>query len=180
MDRDTLGKLQRFRAESIPAAAIRNQGCPGILTAVRMFCAKLPLGMFVVPTAREFRARLDRATAALMRRCPPRGRHWGTSRKALNLFLRDVTYCHHLRTAYGLGRMETWLEVPVDSDVATGLAEEAEGADLARWKTLKRLTPERHSKYQAVATLVAKRQKPPMHRVHLDLLYWRRKQEVDR
>ncbi len=172
MDERTLEKLQRFRAEEIPANAIRNQGVKGILAAIRHHLTQVRLETFVVKDHRSFARRLREATYRLQRRLPRRAaRRWGVARKALNLFLRDCTYDHHLRAHYGLGKIEPWLEVPLDSYVALALRDEPEGADLPRWNSLKALRGAESRKYQSTAQKVATRMR--IRRVHLDLYYWR-------
>ena len=89
---------------------------------------------------------------SLKRRLPKGARSWGAARKALNIFLRDVLYNHYLRSHHGLDRLEDWLEVPLDRDVAVALRAESEGGELPRWKTIKRLTPDVSGRYQAHCT----------------------------
>jgi hypothetical protein len=52
------------------------------------------------------------------------------ARKALNIFLRDVFYNHYLREEYGFGRLEQWLELPLDMDAARGLREDSGDVDI--------------------------------------------------
>jgi hypothetical protein len=80
-----------------------------------------------------------------------------------------------LRTAYGLGKWEPWLEVPLDSHVAIGIKEDSNGQDLPTFGKIVDLTNEKSDLYQNVATDIA-RNKYDFARVHLDLIYWRRKQ----
>lgn len=171
MDAITLRRLQRFHAEAIPANAIRNQGAKGVLKAIRDHLACSDLATLVTGDDVAFARRLQRATSNLMRRLPEPGRHWGAARKALNLFLRDCTYDHHLRIQYRLDRIERWLEIPLDSNVAKALRREPEGTGLPRWDSLCRLAAKTSAEYQAVAQCVARRKR--IRRVHLDLYYWR-------
>jgi len=171
MDAQTLRRLQRFRAEEIPANAIRNQGAPGVLRAVRAFLRRLSLARFRTRTRPEFEAHLDAVTERLRRRLPADAQHWGAARKALNLFLRDCAYDHHLRTHYGLATVEPWLEVPLDSYVAGALRAARRGRLLPQWPGLKGLTPEDSSRYQEAAQRLAERK--GINRVHLDLYWWR-------
>lgn len=171
MDEKTLRKLQTFCAEAIPANAIRNQGAKKVLEAIRGHLRGVDLATFVVKDRHSFARRLREATYRLQRRLPKRAvRRWGAARKALNLFLRDCTYNHHLRARYGLGKIELWLEVPLDRYVAMALRGEPEGSELPRWQGLKRLNGRASRKYQDVAQKVADR--IVTSRVHLDLRYW--------
>lgn len=174
MDKRTLRLLQKFRAEAIPANAIRNQG-RNVLGAIRRHLQKVDLSTFVVRDRWSFVRRLREATARLQRRLPKDGgvepaQLWGAARKALNLFLRDCTYDHHLRAHYGLGKVEPWLEVPLDSYVAGALRKTRKGKGLAKWDSLKGLDDKISGEYQEVAQDIADRQ--GIARVHLDLGYW--------
>ncbi len=173
MDERTLALLQRFRAEAIQASAIRNQGAKDVLCTVRTYLRGLKLSKFVVATKDGFGARLDMATVELQAKLPTGAKNWGTARKALNLFLRDCAYDHHLRERYRLERIEHWLEVPLDRDVAAGLRKEREGEALPGWKSEKGLTAQPCRDYQTIAQRVADRM--DIRRVDLDLYYWRRK-----
>jgi hypothetical protein len=172
MDSRTLSKLQRFRAQAIPANAIRNQGAEKVLEAIWNHLERVDLATFVTKDRRAFAHRLREATHRLQRRLPRRAtRRWGAARKALNLFLRDCTYDHRLRAHYGLGKIEPWLEVPLDRYAAIALRKEPEGRCLPPWDSLKRLKPKVSQQYQDVAQDVARR--IGILRVHLDLYYWR-------
>jgi hypothetical protein len=75
------------------------------------------------------------------------------------------------RSHYKLGRIEHLLELPMDQFAADHLKDEPEGQALPRWKGVIHLTPEASAAYQAAAQQVAKRKS--IHRVHLDVFYWR-------
>ncbi len=164
---------ERTAELAIGTSTLRNQGAPGVVSAAREFLKELDLDLFRVRNRDSFHARLSAATRRLKGRLPKRARNWGAARKALNIFLRDALYNHYLRSRHGLERLEEWLEVPLDRDVATALRRETQGASLPRWKTIKRLTPKISRRYQAVAQVVARRK--GTQRVHLDLYYWRRR-----
>jgi hypothetical protein len=107
----------------------------------------------------------------------PKGR-WGAARKFLNLYLRRTTYNFYLRQAYGLDRIEPFLELPMDSFAAEGLKQEPEGKNLPDWLGVRHLTPEANAIYQAVASRVAERlstERLSICRIHLDMKYWRAK-----
>jgi len=89
-----------------------------------------------------FERLLDQETLTFKRRLPAGARHWGTARKALDVFLRDAAYNHYLREYFGLGPVEAWLEIPLDQDTAAGLRRDAPGSGLPRWPGVRHLTPE--------------------------------------
>jgi hypothetical protein len=107
-----------------------------------------------------------------MKKCFDQRRRWGTARKALNLFLRDVLYNRYLYEEHRFFQeLEPLLELPLDSDAAQGLRQEPEGQQLEKWPKLKCLTVIISDEYQDVAQHVAVRL--GFARVHLDLRYWR-------
>ena len=163
----------RIAELAIGTSTLRNQGAPGVLSAARKFLKQLDLAAFRTRTPERFQARLNMTTRHLKGRLPRGARNWGAARKAVNIFLRDVLYNHYLRSRHALNRLEEWLEVPLDRDVAAALRGESEGAALPRWKTIKRLTPDVSRRYQSIAEVVARRKGTD--RVHLDLHYWRRR-----
>lgn len=141
----------------------------GTIQSVRDFLRDLDIRKF---TKRgEFSASLDRATRALAAKVPAQ---WGSARKFLNLYLREISYNVFLREKYHLERIEQLLELPLDSNVAEGLQKEKEGVLLPRWRGVIHLTPDTSAQYQSVAAAVAARMRTC--RVHLDLLYWRSEQ----
>src|SRR5438067_10654261 len=142
---------ERIAELVIGISTLRNQGAPGVVSAAREFLKQLDLAAFRGGSRERFEARLNVATRRLERRLPRGARNWGAARKALNIFLRDVLYNHYLRSRHALDRLEEWLEVPLDRDVAVALRGESEGAALPRWKTIKRLTPDVSRRYQSVA-----------------------------
>jgi hypothetical protein len=82
-----------------------------------------------------------------------------------------VTYNFYLREKYRLDRVESMLELPMDSYAAKGLRAEPEGEGLPRWSGVSHLTPETSAAYQAAAAQAAARLS--ICRVHLDMQYWR-------
>ena len=113
---------------------------------------------------------LDRQTDALLDALPIDGRPWGAARKAINLFLRDVLYNQYLSRRFAFGKLESWLEVPLDSAVARGLEAEAERGALARWPGLKHLDENPSQEFQRFASAHA--HTLGIERVHLDMYLW--------
>ena len=148
---------------------LRGQGGKGVVGAARDYCKALNLGK-LASFKREltFVEYLDRATKELTR--SSQYLRWGAARKALNLFLRDALYNIYLNKAFKLDRVESWLEIPLDSVVAKGLRAMAERGELPAWPGLKQLIPEISSKYQEFAKRQAN--KMDISRVHLDIYLW--------
>lgn len=149
------------------------RGAPaGTKRAAHKFLFALDLAEFTDPAS--FRRVLDTKTEALTRLFPATGRFWGRARKCMNIFLRNATYSHYLRERYGLGNLESILEMPLDSNVAKGLTCDAKKYHLStppKWDAIIRLTPKINDSWQAIASEVT--QQKNIHRVHLDLRYWR-------
>jgi hypothetical protein len=141
----------------------------GDIERVRTFLDRLDLRRFKDPA--KFSRSLNRSTTALAKLLPKK--RWGAARKFLNLYLRNATYNVHLRRAYRLDRVEHLLELPMDSYAAKGLRKQCERSELPKWKGVIHLTHEENGTYQTFASKVAARE--AIHRVHLDVFYWRSK-----
>lgn len=162
---------RRLANTSVGPSTVRGMGPGGTVDAARNYLAGIDLSQLAQDSERAFSKRLDRATDEMVRTLPRGARHWGMARKLLNIFLRGATYNRFLCEAYDLQKCDPWLEVPLDSHVALGLRGEKHGDTLPRWKTVIGLTQVISHQYQAFAATVAKEK--GIHRVHLDLLYWR-------
>ncbi len=162
--------IQRYIAvTSVGASAVR--GSPsGTADAARDFLALVPLRQLGVSQQRVFATRLDRLTEELRRSLPPGRKHWGLSRKLLNIFLHNALYNHYLRSKYRLDRAENFFEVPMDSLVARALRRDAHPQELSRWPGLNRLTPSQNEMYQRRAATLARSMN--IARVHLDAILW--------
>ena len=156
---------------SVGPSTARGMGPPGTIKAAKTFLHNFNLKSVNAHNEASFLKELNKTTEKLRRKLPRGGRHWGSSRKFLNIFLRNCLYNRYLCDHYRIGHLEAWLEVPLDSHVAKGLRLEEEGKDLPRWKTVIGLKRSVSGKFQNAATLVAKRKK--MARVHLDNIYYR-------
>ena len=156
------------------SSSLRNQGAAGVLLAARDVAAEINLKELSHATRTRFHISLDELTQRMLMRFPENAQNWGAARKGLNLFLRDATYNKDLCGFYGLEHLRSWLEVPLDKDVASALKDQPEGKYLPRWCGIKYLTPQASREFQTVATKVAIRSRLP--RVDLDVYYWRPKQ----
>lgn len=169
-------KMMQARTASltIGASTLRNQGASNVVSNTREFLKRLDLRRFRAKTAKGFKNALDRETIKLKKVLPVGARNWGAARKALNIFLRDVFYNYYLREEYRFGKLEQWLELPLDKDAARGLREHSEemGIHLPRWPGVKHLKSGKSEAYQDAAERVAQHRQ--IARVHLDLIYFRR------
>lgn len=166
---------RRVANVAIGATTLRNQGASGVNPVARAFLESLDLAGFVQNSEAEFQTELDRQTEALKQGLPADAGHWGTARKAINLFLGDAYYHRVLCEQYGLCRIARFLEVPLDGQVARFLKNKAiiAGTSLPRWGTIKRLTPGCSRDYQEFAALYAQASGEGWFRIHLDLIIWR-------
>lgn len=163
----------RLAHTAIGPSTARKMGPAGTIAKARTFLQQIPLNDFVVNDEGVFRAQLDGNTLEMTRRT---GVAWGAARKFLNIFLRDALYNRWICTAFGLGEIEKWLELPLDSHTARGLRQAMKehpeiAQQLPRWPGVVNLTPELSNQYQRLASDVAAGKQ--FARVHLDILYWR-------
>jgi hypothetical protein len=161
---------KRAARVAVGASTVRGQGAPGMVLAAREYLADLQLERFVAGDERAFRRRLDRATIDLMKSLPKRGRSWGIARKVLNIFLRDALYTGYLARGYRLGRIEHFLEVPLDSISAKSITADVLRRSVPRWRTVRNLTPEDSDRFQDAARGIARRH--GVARVHMDAVWW--------
>ena len=166
-----LPMIQRRAARvAVGASTVRGQGAPGMVLAAREYLADLQFERFVAGDERTFRRRLDRATIDLMKSLPRRGRSWGIARKLLNIFLRDALYTGYLAQAYGLRRIERFLEIPLDSITAKGITADSPRRSLPRWPGVRHLNPDASDHFQAAAARLAREH--GVARVHMDAVWW--------
>ena len=172
MNKETLEKLKaRTARTAVGASTAQKMGPKGTITAAREFLQGVNLRKFgAAKTERTYFRLLDAETIALRNALPRTAQHWGSARKFLNIFLRNCAYNKYLCGAYGLDAIEQWMEVPLDSHVASGLKQQPEGTELPRWRTVIGLTPEESAVLQEVASRIANRE--GIARVHLDVHYW--------
>lgn len=174
-------KLKRRIAQvSVGPSALRNQGAKGIIEICRVYFENsINLKEFKIQAeAERYKDYLDRNTTNLLNKFPENGKSWGAARKGLNLFFREVVYnfylSNHLEIPGNIeenNRFLSQLEVPLDRDVAQGLRNQF--SQLPKWKSIRSLTAEESEVYQIKANMYAKELKIP--RVHLDLIFWRKK-----
>ena len=179
---DFIDHIQRQISElAVGASALRNQGGSGLIKAARAHFKATNIDLYgSAKDAAAFLKLLDNDTATLQSIFPTGAQHWGAARKAMNLFLRDACYNRFLSSHYGLARIEQWLEVPLDKDVATGLTDDLRrgtysmpsGFSAPNWTKIKALTATASADFQSMAQAYSNLL--GISRVHVDLLYWRK------
>ena len=169
-------KLQhRIAFLAIGRSALRNQGASGLLKKSRDFCSILDLEqMAIIWNKGNFKPYLDRVTQILMKSFPKKAKNnFGATRKALNLFFRDVIYCNFLSKHFGLRvskKLLSQLEVPLDSYTTKGIYI-FKPTLKPLWKGIRYLSPTVSNEFQKTAAIIAAKNK--IVRVHLDVFYWR-------
>lgn len=163
---------ERQASTSVGASTARKMGPAGTVDAAREFLKSIDLHRFKKRSALEFRKELDLTTEELRRALPQKARYWGSARKFLNIFLRGCCYNKYLCGHYGLGRIEPWLEVPLDKYTALALKRKAGRGKLPPWSGVIRLTPPVSELFQRFAAEAARGER--VNRVDLDIKYWRR------
>lgn len=163
---------ERVAKIAIGASTARNMGPPKTVSKARFFLKQLNLKKFsAVKNEAAFQKLLNESTDNLKKVLPIGARKWGSSRKFINIFLRDAFYNRYLHEFYKLSKLENWLELPLDSKTAKKLrAEEKNLASLPKWCSVISLTPRDSEKYQLSAIKNGHSKKMP--RVHLDLVFW--------
>lgn len=183
MNADFEERLKRNLTErSVGASAMRGQARKGGIAKVREALSEISVEVLGrVRNQTRFRVWLDRETERIRDRASRHGVKWGTSRKALNLWLRDIAYNHYFRSSYGLERVEPWLEVPLDSYTAKFIRAEIKRRGLMlpsllpQWTTVKAVTPIFSDAYQDAARLLVGTSAYGylLYPVHIDLVAWR-------
>lgn len=163
--------MQRYIAvTTVGPSALRNQGGPGVIETAQRFLAALDMRIFTVHDEKTYLEVLDTTTLELQQGLPRDSRNWGAARKALNLFLRDICYNRFLSDKYSLALLEPWMEIPLDSLVATALKRRVGRGGLPTWPGLKGLTPSISWQFQHRAKDWADAE--GISRVHLDMRIW--------
>jgi len=160
---------------TIGPSVLRNQGSEGVIKAAQKHLAVINLGIFQAKDKADFLRVLDNQTERLRDTLPWGAQHWGSARKALNLFLRDICYNRFLCELYKLSDSEEWMEIPLDRLIATALKRKGKRGELPRWPGLKRLNSDVSLRFQAFAKQIASEQ--GISRVHLDMRLWTEERE---
>ena len=172
MPHDFIIDLKKFTSvTAVTVQALRRQG-PGTIEHIQEYLNGLDLFQTKsIQSQDEFIYWLDKQTQALMTKCKIR---WGAARKALNLFLRACLYDKYLSTNFGLDRLETWLEIPLDQVIAGELRRDMKKIDgrcsLPSWCGVSNLKEEKSKQFQDYARKMAARN--GLAPVHLDVNLW--------
>jgi hypothetical protein len=136
----------------IGGSVARNQGAAGMNERLRSVVGAIDLSKLSgIAVEGDFRKWLDAETTELVGKLgDSHGLKWGTARKVLNIWLRDLVYNGDLCEAHGLGGVRPFLEIPLDRLSSVFLGARAPG--LPRWQGVKNLTPAVSDKYQDAAT----------------------------
>ena len=171
MTANLLTALKTLEAQrAVGASTARGQGKKGLVRRIRKSLMKVHLIAFSGATDVRFARILDAETHRICRELPKGARSWGLARKCLNIFLRNCAYNAHLRTAFGLRGIESFLEIPLDSKVVTELKAQFPRGLLPRWCGVKYVNPGESEVFQVAAGEVAKARS--VHRIHLDAFFW--------
>ncbi len=157
---------------AIGASTLRNQGAPQVIETARLYLQGINLNLLKkINSESQYLNFINRHTNALSNKVPAGAKgNWGAARKAINIFMRDCLYNQYLTKQYGINKLEEWLEVPLDKDVANNIIKGC-NCNLHPWKSIKSLDKDTSDRYQVCAYMIAKKEKIP--RVHLDIIYWR-------
>jgi len=177
---DSLNDIQRYYANvGITASALRNLGAPKVVESARIFLAEMDLKPLKSLEPIGYSDWLEKQTQALMRKFPETCRtYWGPARKAVNIFMTMAALSRHLCEAYGLDRLESVMETPLDGIAQKKLRKWAQDRQLfivgefPDWKSIKALNKENSDKYQRIAFDVAQVVGTP--RGRLDVILWDR------
>ena len=173
MNQEFISILQQRTGQlAIGRSTLRNQGAPGVIGRARSFLQQIELSeLNAVSTHDQYLRFLESKTVELSESFPEGAKgNWGAARKALNIFFRDCLYNTYLSAEYSIERLRSWLEIPLDGDVARNLYA-LHKPSLPKWPNIRRLTPDISSIYQETAAEEA--QKVGIARVDLDIYYWR-------
>ncbi len=170
---------RRIASGAVTPSAARRMGPKGTITAARKFLSQKVDLRGVGRSGKNYPLLLDQLTLRFVLALPKGARHWGTARKLLNIFLRDATYNVYLREAFGLSRIERFLEVPLDSHVAKEIFEQIKSLGLRlpdhklpRWKTVISVDADVNRAYQSAVRYVAEAERYDA--VHFDVVAWRK------
>jgi hypothetical protein len=144
----------------------------GTLSRLKTFMIDLQIEPFAeARTEAEFLAELDRHTDRLNARLIRP--NWGLARKALNVFLFEISQHFRLRDAYGMGRIEPFLEVALDANVAGHIYSVSvdQHKPLPVWPGIKWLEPDVSRRYQEYAKEIVMLENLSI-RADIEALYW--------
>ena len=95
---------------SVGPSAARGMGPAGTIGAAKIFFQKFDLRSIKARGESSFLKKLEDSTQELMSALPREGQHWGSSRKFLNIFLRNGLYNKYLCEHYDLQTLDSLTE----------------------------------------------------------------------
>jgi hypothetical protein len=169
-----LHEMQRYVAKvGMTASALRNLGAKGFVKAAIQFLSSIDLTPLVGLNPSGYQQWLDAQTNALMAAFPIK--IWGPARKAMNIFMVMASLNLFLRDAYGLGRFDDVLEVPLDNTIEGKLRKFGRAHKVfsrktfPKWDSIKKLNSTNSTKYQQIAQAMATRRGIPRGRLDVAL-----------
>jgi hypothetical protein len=166
-----ISSIQHYVAYgSVGASTVRGLKTKGVVASAREALYAIDLKRYGKATPKSFRALLDQDTELVRQSLVKGAQHWGVARKVLNIFLRGSLYNTYLNEHYGLSKIDSLLEIPLDSLSARGIRENAPLGPVPKWVGVKNLTSQINDQFQQLATKIAEDRGTL--RVHLDAIFW--------
>jgi hypothetical protein len=158
---------------SVGASTVRGMRSPGLVRRARVALSEVDLSRYAKVKQDKFQNLLDEDTSMVLARTRLPKKDWGVGRKVLNIFLRGALYNVYLREQFRLDRIETIMEIPLDSLTAKGIKRLSPPKSLPRWKGVRHLSPSASAEFQARAIELAN-STFGTNRVHLDIYFYTR------
>lgn len=155
---------------SVGASTLRNIGAAGDVASARKSLATIELSAYQQVDLAGFIKQIDTDTEKIRQAFPNGAKHFGAARKVLNTFLRGAYYNTFLCSSYGLDRIASYYEIPLDKLSALGILSQMPKQDRVPWVGVKHVTPSINATFQRLATELADRLGTL--RVHLDAVFW--------
>ena len=172
-------RINQMLKISISVSAFRNQGKTGLIAAARKYISNnVDLRDFAKALNKgKYKDYLDETTKGLHRALKGKNCRWGTARKGLNIYFRDVFYSQFFYKSLKLKDRYGWdLEIPLDNKtmarIRMDLRELYPLVKLPKKVRIVQLTPEDSRQFQLAAHLIAKEKYQGYTRVDLDLIFW--------
>jgi len=173
---------RKLAKTSISTSAFRNQGESGLIRLTQDYIIKnIDLEKFEKSLrTKKYKVYLDEQTKLLKRAALNKNCKWGTARKGLNIFFRDVLYNSYFFKKYSLKfEYGHQLEIPLDSKTMIKIGQKFKknnlknlGYTLPLRSTIIGLSQSVSDVYQAAATKIAEIEYDGYTRVDLDMEFW--------
>lgn len=173
---------RRIAKMSISTSAFRRQGKKGLIRFTQEHIySNIDLHAFATSLKKgRYETFLDKETYRLVAASKKYGCRWGTARKGLNIFFRDVLYNSFFMKELKLSLKHGWhLEIPLDSKTMGRIRQlhrethlKGLGYAMPESTSIVALHPENSTRYQRAATAIAKIRYKKYTRVDLDMEFW--------